>query len=256
MVCPSQSLSAEFRFDKCLKEFNSLQDDKRVMGERLRYIHEASRLLILDRYAGGKLSLLLYVQTLFKEDEVRRAMEIAGCMSRPDFSAFILHFNAANVALSQDGDEQAMFVSVVEIVNGPDGLIPSVMRLYDVNHQPEKMGTGHVYFSLRKPSLQLFNGFSYRKLGSIINQTGSEFFDGSKPRVIEGAFEVVNRISDHQTDVIERTLVGKVMLDYFASGLRVNLNNSGIGCVKKFDAPFDVSDVLIGPLNLEFGISE
>ncbi len=248
--------SSALRFQEALKEFNSIRDDAQVKGERLRYVHEASRLLILDAYLRGELALLCDVKAARKVDAIGGSLEPSKSESVVSLTSFVLHLNSINMARSQHGNKKPVFVSVVEIVNGPDGVIPSLARLYRVNHKSEEIRAGFVYFSMLQKTLYLFDALADGELCPIVNEGGSELCNCAQPSIVEGAFEIVDSISNHKSEIIEGCDITKRVGESLSSVLRVNLNNGGISFVKRGDAPFDIGDMLIGPLNFDSSIGE
>lgn len=249
----SQS-SSEFRFQEALEEFNRFKDDARMKSERLGYVHEASRLPILDAYLRGELALLLHVYPFFKVDAIGRPLELAHPETGEGLPFFILHLNSVNMAFSQNGDKQPMFVSVVEIVNGPDGIIPSFARLYCVEHEPEEFRGGSVYFNMSQKTFQFFHAFADGEFRPVILKGRNDSLDGLQPRIVEGGFKVMNSIPNHECEIVEGFRIAKSVGESLSSVLWVNLNNSGVSFIKRSDAPFDIADMFIGPLNFEASV--
>jgi hypothetical protein len=242
---------AHLRFQESLKEFDQLRDDSRVMHERMRYVHEASRLLILDAYVSGQLSLILYVQTFFEEDEIGRFLKIPNARPEKPFASFVLHLNAVDVSGCQNRNDESMLIPVTEIVNSPQGNIPSIVRLYFVEHEPVQVRAGNVYFSIRKPSFHFFGGLPHREFGPIINERRNQFLDCDQPSIVEGAFKVVECVSNHQGNVIEGMNIDESVFKELTSGCRIGIDSSSVSIVQQRNSSFDVRDVLIGPLNLQ-----
>jgi hypothetical protein len=234
-----------------LERLHNQQNVAKIHIQRLRYVHEASRLNILDSYMSGELSLLCDVRAFYKVDYVGRSLKISSSESGEFFADFILYLNSINIPLREYGDQQSMFVSIVEIVNGPNGVIPSLARLYVVNHEIEQTPTSGVYVSLFQHTLKFFEGFANGKFSPIIDVSGNQLLNRLQPRIVEGASEVVDSISNHEGEIIENGDIIKSMYQSLCTILRVNLNDSGISLMKRKDASFDVANVYIGPINLQ-----
>jgi len=121
--------STHLPLQESLKNLHDAENDMRVLHERVRYVHIASRLLILDGYRRGEFSFLVYVEALPEKDLVGGALEVASTAAVMDFSRFVLHFNSVDIPVCQDGEKQPMFVSIVETVNDPNTVIRSLARL-------------------------------------------------------------------------------------------------------------------------------
>jgi hypothetical protein len=235
---------------------NDLFHEKRIALERFRYVQKFSGLSILDCYASGELACLLYVQTALIGNDVRRALEVSSSVSPVDLPLFVLHFNSLNMPLGKNGDKEPMFVSDVQSVNGPDGMIPSLVRAYLVTYEPKERRGNNIFVGVSEPSIKFFDGLSYGEFCSLGDESRSKSFDSFEPDIIEGAIKVVDGVSYHQGDVIEGSGISKIMLKNFATRLLVSLNSNGIGIVKRADTCFDVVDVMIGPFDFQSGFVE
>ena len=250
MSCAKSQSASVIRFEEALERLKNTNDNLRISEQRARQIHNASRLRVFDSYASGELALILHVQPALKEDAIRGPLEITNTAPWPEFTSFILYINSLNMRLTEDGNHQPMFVSVVEIVNGPNGNIPSLVRLYCVQQKPVKPIAYDVYFSLRKVSFQFLGGLPHRKLSPIIDERGGDLFNHFQPNVVESAFQIVDSISDAQRDIVEAIGFTEGIGNKLAASLRINLNNSGVCCIQNVNSAFDVRDVVIGPLYL------
>jgi hypothetical protein len=249
VVCKS---SSQFDFQKALKEFDDFSDRMRVAGKRFRYVHKASRVLILDSYLRGELALFFHVQPAFKLDDVRGNLKISGgAVSRPSFAVLVNHANAVNMSSRKNGEKQPMFVSYVKNVNGPNSLVPSIARLYRVDHQTEEIGAGSVYLSLHKRTFKLIDGLAHGKFRPITDESGKQLFDGLEPSIVEGAIKIVDGIAEHQSYFTESGRIAEIVNENFATSFRINLDSRMASFVKRDDAIFDIEDVLIGPVNFE-----
>src|SRR5579872_1558677 len=101
---------------------------------------------ILEHYSKRHLSLILYVPAGRNGDVIGRVLSGSHREPWSEFAPLVLRYDSINGRVVNCRNEQAVFVANVELVNGPDGPIPSLVRLYLVHHQVEQMGTGRVYF--------------------------------------------------------------------------------------------------------------
>ena len=179
--------STSLQLQKALERLHHASNRTRVQNECLRYVHAASKLPILDNYVRGELALLCDVLSIWEVDAIRRSLGSAEVRSWPPFARFIPHLNSANMALCQNRDKESVFVSVCEAVNGPDGGIPSVARLYLVNDEFEEVRASSVHISLSQCALKFFDGFVNGELGPIPGIGRNESFNCLQPCVVEGA---------------------------------------------------------------------
>ena len=113
-----------------LQQFHNLSDYIGKVIEHSRYVEMACRRSFAEEYANGRLALVLYVPSIRDSDIPRRAIHSTPSVPFFDIPAFIFKFNSINGQVVDDWQEQPVFVQNVESVNGPNGLIPSAIRLY------------------------------------------------------------------------------------------------------------------------------
>ena len=112
----------------------------------------------------------------------------------------VLQFDATDVSVKSEGNQEAMFVSLVELVNGPNKKIPLVVRAYLAQHQLKQSRAGFVYFSPAQGSFKAFIGGINGKFGELTESEGCGSFNSFDPSVVEGALEVVDNIANQQGD--------------------------------------------------------
>ena len=118
-----------------------------------------------------------------KLQEMRKGVHSGHSETISRFSRFILNLNVISTAVVNDGSQESMFISLVDLVDGPYGKIPFVIRTYAGYQQSEQAFTGGVYSFSLKSSLKAIKSRVNRKFAEI-----SEFRDGllncSRPGVI------------------------------------------------------------------------
>jgi hypothetical protein len=220
-------------------------------------VHEASRLLILDGYVSGQLAIFLHVQAFLERDAIDKiGLELPAAKTGPTLTSFILHLNTLNVSLRNNGNKESVFVSVVKIVNGPNGVIPSTARLYRVNHEAIELGAKDVYFGFRERAFYLFDSFPDRELSPIILKGRRDSLNSLEPCIVQRRPEVVDGIAKHKCNIVECVPVSEFMFQNLSTHCRVNVNARGIAAFQSGNARFYILDVGIGPLNLESSVSE
>jgi hypothetical protein len=252
----SQSGLASVVFDKALEEFNNLRDKDRVANQCVRYIHEAFRFDILNSYLRGELSLFFYVQAALEVDGIRPPLEVPVSDGGFNSSAFILHLHSADAPGCKNWNEKSMFVPLVKIVNLPDRVIPSVARLYLIEHKTEERWMESVYIGLSKRAFYFFDVLMHGEFCPVIDERGSKSSNGLQPSVVKCALKVVDGVSDHESEIVDSLSIAKRVYKSLSSMLWVNLNRTGVSFVKRDDACFDILDVIVGPFNFESGICE
>jgi hypothetical protein len=241
------------RFNELLKQFHHRQDVLRIDAERIHYASLAAKLSIWEHYAKGKISLIFNVESRPNGQSKR---EIAAG-SKPNHVAvpgIILKLDAAADGVVEHWNQKAVFISNVELVNGPDGKIPSVVGLYLIEQEFEKSLTCNVYFSLLKRSFQTFKCGMTREFDISVGALGSDSLKRREPRIIESAFHVMDGVSDHHSHVIGQ---GIHILDFifkeFISSAGIDLDCSSASFLQRENSCFNLRDMLIGPFDFESG---
>jgi hypothetical protein len=81
-------------------------------------------------------------------------LDITSPESPEGLATLVFHFNSINMASGQDGNKKPMFISDVQIVNGPNGEIPS-QGFIASSMNLKRFGEANVYLSLREASFRL-----------------------------------------------------------------------------------------------------
>ncbi len=145
-----------------------------------------------------------------------------------------------------------MFVSIVETVNGPNGVIPpSQGCILRMTMKSNKRLAGGVYVSFSQKALKFFDELPNGKFSPIIDVSGNQLFNCLQPRIVKSAFEVMDGIPNHEREIIENEGILEGMYQSLSSMLRVNLNLGSVCSIKRGNAPFNIMDVHLGPLNLQ-----
>jgi len=165
-------------------------------------------------------------------------------------SRIILHVYASDAAILNKRREKAMLVPVVDLVNGPDGNIPSIVGLYFLYDELVKSNAKSIYFSPLQRSFKFIDGLADGKLGGIVDDSGRCPLQDFSPSIVESASQIVSGIPDHQCDVGSGLSIGQVVLDAFISTCRIDFNNGGTAVWQSCDALFKIGDMLFGPFNL------
>jgi hypothetical protein len=159
------------RFQKSLEGLHDLENDARIKRKRIDHSKAISAYNVLEHYVDGNLTIILGVPSERNGDVIRRLLSSCETVaSRTNFSGFVLRLDSDNGRIEDYWNQKAMFISNVISVNGPDGRIPTVVRLYLVQDQPEKAGMDDIYFLLSKRSFKTISGGVNREFGKLANR--------------------------------------------------------------------------------------
>jgi hypothetical protein len=253
-MCAEKS-SASQRLNESLKRLHDLQNHARVYRERSLYARSALKHSFVDSYAKNELSLILHAQVASESDVIGKGLVSAPCTSSMDDAVLILQFDAADVPVGLKGNQEAVFVSFVENVDFPKGKIPSLVRAYFVKHQIKKPCAGQVYCSPAQGGFKVFPSGIHGELGEVAEGRRGDSLDSFDPCIIEGAFEIVDGITNHQGGVGEKLIfVRDVVNEDLIGRLRVNLDARHVTVWQIGEPFFQFTDVFIGPFDLCSGI--
>lgn len=174
----------------------------------------------------------------------------------PRFAILVYHHEVFNIDTGQNRDKQPMFVGTVQSVYGPNGMIPSAIRVYLVEEETAESGAevmecGPIFARVFEPTFKFFDGLAHGELGLVSNKGGNHPLNCLEPGIVQGAIKVVNSVSHHKGELLESRRICELMYEAFCPRVRVNLNDGGICVMKRDDACFNIADMLIGPLDLE-----
>ena len=245
------------RLQKSLENLDNLNDRIRIHQQRLRINHMIGKRSIVEDYINGDLTIVCNVVAQGHGNiPGRHLFSPPSTSGFLNFTSFVLCFNALNGGIVRKWNQQAMFVSDVELVNGPNSKIPSLVRFYLGRDELEQFGTGSLYFSPIKRGMKLIGGFVNREFGEIADSRGNESLNGLEPCIVDGTLQIMDDIPEYQSYISECIPVGKIVFDDFISTTRINLDRSSIGIFQKKNSVVQLRDMMIGPFNFKSGISE
>src|ERR1039458_1329066 len=93
-------------------------------------LHRLCRISALEHYINGNFALVFDVPTKWDRNVVGERKVGSPRNDGLGFSHFIFHLSLADAAVLESWGQEPVLVLPVDIVNGPDGVIPSVIRLY------------------------------------------------------------------------------------------------------------------------------
>lgn len=145
-------------------------------------------------------------------------------------------------------DEELVFVGNVEVMDEVKGVpIPSLVRLYLVEHFPAHCEEGFMFFSLVEERFQILSGWSKGKLNSAFlgGISGCQF----KPSVIESGREIMYCVPQDERKLIRDAHVCRDDLQELVSGIRIALDGNLVSATiaEPMHLKAEIVDVLFGP---------
>lgn len=175
----------------------------RVETEHIYRSRLALNVPILEHYREGRASWVFNVQPSHKIDVMGERVfgSPSGTLMEP---LFILHVNVANGGVMNHWDQQPVFVSNVEFVNGPDGKIPSVVRLYVGHEEVEELGDGDIYLQVPQGGFKIVRGGVNRELAPSPVAGGNQSRHSFKPNMVKRTLKIVDGVSDNYWETVEQ----------------------------------------------------
>ncbi|TIR27199.1 MAG: hypothetical protein E5X07_28415 [Mesorhizobium sp.] len=165
-----------------------------------------------------------------------------------------IHFPQKLGVRSPDRDQGGMLIEDVQLVQTPEGVCPSFVWLKALDHD---LGIGRDPFQVfgRHAIEDLFGG-TYWEVGVLeLSAARDPICYGKRSgQRIEGGPEVVDYIPDNRPPAIG-DLFDEVKLRMLVSRLRLSVGDDFIGLspVVGDDLGFEVTKMLLGPVNLGYG---
>jgi hypothetical protein len=212
----------------------------------------------IEYYRQGRMALILHCEiTLPSKFEVVTRFIRKNGLADKRVVFVVLKANSGKPHHIEYWDKQLMFVEDVQIVQGPEGMIRSLVGLYDIQENIHNQGYSRIsgeallFQSAINGSYQLFPLVADWKPCPMIGFPRSGGLESLVVQNIKSAFEIMQGISDDQStvrhvesrfvNVEENAVVPSVFLD--TSGVKVGLGER----IEKF---VKIVDVLHGPFNL------
>lgn len=238
----------EVRLLNCLYD---ARDELRELMQRWDNRLTLETLNIAEQYVKGRLSVILDLDFAGHVKTCAQFMVLSD-LERKDSLHVPFGLDSERTQRS-DGEhryEQPMFIGNVQIVKGAQGVIPSLVRLYDIKKESDHIGAETLYCSTVNggfkflPCLPKWElGFRRRSATSPNNKLISD--------MIERGVQVVNSIANDQGDLIGnfpsqakcRDAISCMSVFLDTKMIKVSLHKSVEHIVQ-------LTDVLIGPFDL------
>ncbi len=249
------------RLEESLQSFNSAKNVNGVCAKRINWSGFLSGFPLLEHYRNGRLSFVFDVPAELNGKVIWERLGGSPSIEELNFSHFILHLYFADATVIEQWGQEPMLVLPVDIVDGPNGKIPSVVRLYVRNEKLAESPIGtqvHAWNFLEdvcslpfEGSFKAVFGSMNRKLDMSHINGGNGFCEKRPPCVIKSAFEIVNGITDDECNIGVNPVVFKIVLDDFVAAIRVNLDRTNNAIRNVREPRIQLGNVMIGPADLE-----
>jgi len=244
----SDFLIEEDRFDTA----HDVADKFRQLMERWNNRFSFPDKSLVEQYQQGRCSLVCDL-AIFVPDQFECSNAVSRqCPWAYDVLPVSLVFNA-NIMHNphiHDWKQEPMFIENVEIVQGPQGIIPSTVRLYGIHDKLSDLWGGLLYQSAIDGRYHSISGFSKWEPSMVIKVTESaenNFIDGEIKRTLQ----IVKGVSDDRREILRNELE-HLNLKNIISAVRIAVDAESVEatCSEKVNKAVKIIDVLFGPFNL------
>ena len=233
-----------------LEGSDDFQSLSRKAEQRRNDFEILSRCSLPERYLKHGLSVILELASKWdsRSVDVRPCDSNCEVVNRP---IFVLQFHAVNSHNGEYGDQQMMLVVNVEIMDGANVAVPSLVRFHALHQKIEQGRVGRYFSCLRErcfKMLPIIANYEFGALGTeTIRTQDSESFSVSD---IESAVEIVDCIAHHQGNVRSQFAISKAVVNELLPRLSVEVHGGAV-CVRRGEESLvDIRDVLVGPFDL------
>lgn len=205
---------------------------------------------ILEQYLAGDLAVLVDVDiSVSGRHEVNNpSLDIETAIN--ELHSVHLRINAVPASDFDKRNQELMFIRNIQIVEGPQGIIPSLVGLHGIDNK--LLGRGRVlYRSTRNAGYKLFQCVENREF-SVLANSPSDFNDKTVVSNVKCAPEIMQSVANHQRHVW-RDFATDFNAASALSGFRVFFENDSvmIGIIEECrNKSVQIQDVLLGPINL------
>lgn len=201
-----------------------------------------------EDYRSAKLSLIVVFRAV-------RIDQIGSIADRSSLYCAIISADLPDVRYLHLRDREPVLVMQVKLMESVDEVsdeVPSLVRLYQIQHDFFHAEDGVLFFSGFEEIFKMFPGWVYRELD--LSMRGNAVLDSEfVPCEIERGSEAVNRVSTEDCESLNNLCIGKI-LHHVLSGLRIYFRGNRVRCEVSSEDLGSVSvefiDVFSGPFDL------
>jgi len=217
---------------------------------------------LIEKYLSGRFSVVLYCHPATPEvNEVSNTTRPYGRSHvAHTIVVFVDSINPGDALGNKDGDQEPVFITTVEFVEGPKKAVPAFVRAYLINDELADASNGHLYgsvpallFSLPANQLSLGTKGSYKFL-PIVGHRESQARISPTENLVDGVVQRRPEIMDCISKEKHKLGWQRIDRDYAEclASVRVILKAelAEIRFEERFPSSMKLVDVLVGPFTL------
>ena len=167
-------------------------------------------------------------------------------------ASVVFHADAVNNVHVHHWEQEPVLIEDIQIVQGPKGVIPSLVWLYDIHNEVTDCLRGLMYQSAINGRYKFIPRLAERESGVVVVSMKSpkdDFIDQN----IQSSFQIVQRIAKDEGQVSSVWDYARHLnFKHIVSSLKIVLDRKRVNCTvnQQIAAGVKIHDVLIGPLDL------
>jgi len=162
---------------------------------------------------------------------------------------FVLQFDAVNPDDGEHRNQEIVFVVNVEIMQGANIGIPSLVTFHAINNEIEEGRRGRYFSAFRERGFKLMPVFVDREFGPSRVGLRENRSNRGAPCDIKSAVEIVNCIANHQGDIGAQFPVSKAVVEELFPRLAIDVQAGSLSVSRGSESLLDIRDVLVGPFD-------
>lgn len=207
-----------------------------------RYISSELKILVRLSFIGGSGKVCDFIAYYQRHESVFIEPER---LSNSEINSPFVHSYS-------DGQQEPMLVNNVELVEQPERLVRSDVRLYRLD-DVQRIGRDLLYFSIANGRLILLNSVGNGKVNAFVGSTAVSL-DKLPHQVIKSTPKIVDSISKDERDFVGNGFdfsdIKRRVLNLRYS-VRLGSNSIGLILKEPVDSSIQFTDVLFGPFNFQ-----
>jgi hypothetical protein len=254
-MCYGEKAVTGRRLDGLCKKnsFDSIHDAAdqfRELNERWNNRFTLQGQSLVEKYREGRMSVVCDFEFSRTAKWSRGAISCNGDIADNPVVSLVFCAKTEDRSYLYDWKQKPVFVEDVDIMQGPQGVIPSSVRFYDIHDEVKDVFGGLLYQSAIDASYKFIPRFKEWKYSVIVVPSKSSKVDFVNSKV-QSALEVVRGISNDKSNVSWQGF-SYIELDAIVSGLKILIGAKRVKITSSKSQDFRVKiiDVLLGPFNL------
>jgi len=209
----------------------------------------AEEISFAEEYSKGRLSIVCYMELGGSGDRFKFPT-IADYKSRINDFIIVVIVCAHTSQLSDrnNWDQKPMLVNDIQLVETPQGVVPSFVWLNYIDEQVENVLPGHLYFSTIDGYYNLTSSITDREIGIPVRDIpgkGNDLPDHN----VQGGPQVVNNVTNNQRNLTWKG-IGIERQDITPTRVIVDMQTVEVSFKECNKTSLKLLDVLVGPFDL------